>query len=1009
MSAIRRRNDVRGLTLRKTHLLAGLSVLAFASSAASANHLLNNNSITSSGVGNAATCTNDQVGSVGNKCTITITGNNDSAAVNQPGDFNQATITINGNSNTATIGQPGDYNTATITQTGDSLRANIEQGNFDGNGFVSERNIASSTQTAGATTSFSDINQNGDDNTASASQGGFESDSFLYQYGNGNSATVTETGQEAVSVLLQYGLDGNSASATVDAFNKADVTVGGTDNYSYVGQVGFNNTSSVNLSGVGRDKARLADSQSYNAEVAESVVFQVGNNNVAAFGQAGNSDIHQINQVGTSNTASATQSGNSNVGYIDQGLESAQNGSAIGTTSLNTARATQDANSSSSTITQQGVGNAADVGQTTGNNLRSVVTQRGPNPTDLVNANSANVRMSNGGSAALQGGFSNDSQIRQESAGNRAQVILADGNNQRNKSTIRQRGSGSTINNGNNTRGQFQSNDAYVSLSRGDQMTSDISQNGSANYAEVVMTSGVQGINVVNDPQPGQGLEANRNGGNNATVSQGNRGSVAVVTTQAARGVAFRGLGNNVTINQTGKANFNTRGVARANQAVSGNGDRISYTEFGSTAGNFSGANGQYVETYQQGRFDTATITQGVNADSGTVYADGQIARARAGLYQNASVDSATITQTGDNYGEVTQSFGQGSTVNLTQTDAGDIVNPGSPGGTIQVCDQFGNCTAQPDPNNPPVPASVTRQYNQALITQNGDGNSIEATQNTMNGYVSLFQRRATQALASATNRMVVEQGTGSSGAVSGAGGVYTGNPIGAAPPTGAATRNLTATMEQGGTNNAARVLQDGISLVAKVTQLGTGTLRSNGSDFTGFGANNAGNQVLVFQQGTNNRATATQGTGVRSSVTGEAGAVASGNTAQQNQVLTGNPNATQDEFYFAGGGRSAEIDILQAGTNNTATAEQRGAGQYARIDQGPGSNNTASILQDTGATNATAVIRQSGSSNTYYVVQTQPGQYISVNQTGNSNGATNITQRGGAGGYAGFTPPPGS
>jgi hypothetical protein len=100
------------------------------------------------------------------------------------------------------------------------------------------------------------------------------------------------------------------------------------------------------------------------------------------------------------------------------------------------------------------------------------------------------------------------------------------------------------------------------------------------------------------------------------------------------------------------------------------------------------------------------------------------------------------------------------------------------------------------------------------------------------------------------------------------------------------------------------------------------------------------------------------------------------------------------DPFFFAGGARSAEINILQSGSSNRATVEQRGRGQLARIEQGPGSGNAATILQEVNATNGTAIILQTGSNNTYDVVQTGAGQYVLVRQTGNNNTVTNVVQR---------------
>jgi hypothetical protein len=99
------------------------------------------------------------------------------------------------------------------------------------------------------------------------------------------------------------------------------------------------------------------------------------------------------------------------------------------------------------------------------------------------------------------------------------------------------------------------------------------------------------------------------------------------------------------------------------------------------------------------------------------------------------------------------------------------------------------------------------------------------------------------------------------------------------------------------------------------------------------------------------------------------------------------------DEFFFAGGARSAEIRIFQQNIGNSATVEQRGPGQLARLVQ-TGDSNTGSILQLEDAANATVILRQSGNRNSYSIEQTQAGEYISVSQTGNNNAVTNLVRR---------------
>jgi len=94
-----------------------------------------------------------------------------------------------------------------------------------------------------------------------------------------------------------------------------------------------------------------------------------------------------------------------------------------------------------------------------------------------------------------------------------------------------------------------------------------------------------------------------------------------------------------------------------------------------------------------------------------------------------------------------------------------------------------------------------------------------------------------------------------------------------------------------------------------------------------------------------------------------------------------------------AAGRNTAEIVIMQTGRDpetgltavNSATVEQRGDGQYARISQ-DGRGNEAGILQEAGATNSVAIIEQAGIANSFFITQAQAGQYLRVRQNGSGN-----------------------
>ncbi|MDP8914123.1 MAG: hypothetical protein M3N39_11175, partial [Pseudomonadota bacterium] len=240
-------------------------------------------------------------------------------------------------------------------------------------------------------------------------------------------------------------------------------------------------------------------------------------------------------------------------------------------------------------------------------------------------------------------------------------------------------------------------------------------------------------------------------------------------------------------------------------------------------------------------------------------------------------------------------------------------------------------------------------------VSQSGIGSRLDAAQSGINVEAIVWQK-----LGGLENAALVQQGTGGT-ATAGFSSTFFGST---ATDVAAAARNLTAKVTQAGGRNNAQLRQDGVGLAATVEQLGTGAV-----DFS--------NSVRVAQQGSGNTATARQSANVGAS---SSAAPASGQAG--------------DEFYFAGGARSAEITILQSNSGNAASAEQRGQGQVARIEQS-GQNNIASIAQSELATNATAVIRQSGNGNSYTVSQDQAGQYISVSQTGTGNSITNVVQRG--------------
>ncbi|HEX8532536.1 MAG TPA: hypothetical protein VF662_00045 [Allosphingosinicella sp.] len=794
----------------------------------------------------------------------------------------------------------------------------------------------------------------------------------IIQVGNNDSATVTQgnaipSSTRNTGIITQIG-DNDSASITQNGNDNFGQLLQGTstqrasNNSSTLSQQGFLNSATVSQNGDGNDSSVAQNGGQQNPNSTSGASLE-GSGNIVRIVQNTSQTSSQgrssstVNQTGNSNSVSVTQSGITQRSTVAQGGD-VQTGTIIfpcgpGTNCMVPVFTPTSANSNSVTIMQSGSFGS------------STVTQQAPGTggnTSVTN-NVANVRQDSENSTGTGfGGASNVSNVTQQSSGNTAVVVMTGGNNAggfgttdantRNVSQITQRNStqSSTV---------LSNNVARAFLGRGDQLSSTIAQDGRNNFAEVTLASGVAGSN--------SSVQGGRSTGNSSAVSQIGRGSVAVVVTQAGRGQTGQGIGNVSSISQTATANFAapTGGVTAFNSS--------------SETGFFPGSRGLYAVSYQQGQFGNLTINQSdTNAGgggSGTTYSNGAVARARAQVFQAGRLMSVTVNQTGDNFADVTQGrlgLDASGTINLDQTDAGDTSVAG------------GGFDPQGNPNS-----SFNRQSNTATIVQYGTSNTIFAQQNTRAGSATIFQN------GGSTNNVDMQQGTGSTQFFN----ADSPSTISASPSTGANTQNLTASITQGGSNNGMRVRQDGTSLVATVSQLGTGTgapIAANAGNAQGgtqANQSNVGNIIQVIQQGTNNQATARQTANVGQSAAGS--------------VASGTGNAAASPGAFTGGARSPEINILQGGTGQRAYAEQRGKGQVARIEQN-GTNNTAGILQDTGATNATARITQSGTGNSFFVVQTQPGEFINVNQTGSNN--TAVTQSGatGSGSFQGTAAPAG-
>jgi hypothetical protein len=850
--------------------------------------------------------------------------------------------------NTNTINSSGTGNTQACNNTGTA--GNICTITQSGNG-----NDATVNQSGG--TYFQTYNQNTGTYTQTF-QTSTRNTGIIRQFGNNNDAVINQNdGNDNFGRLIQ-----GSAGAQANN-NSSTLTQSGFLNTATVTQNGAYSVSNVSQSGGARDPASttggsLAGSGNSVVVTQNSTATDAGAN----FRGTGFSNYNRVVQNGRSNSTGVTQNGRDQVAIVVQGDPFA------GT----------DARRNSATITQSGSFGGAVIDQ------RASGTDGDTRVTDNIADIGQNSENSTGTGF---GSFSNVGYVIQRSSGNNGLIRMTGGTNAAGTGTSDANTRNFAVITQSNTAQSstvLSNNVARVFLGRGDQLTSNVTQNGRNNFAEVTLASGVAGANA--------NVQGGRSTGNSSTVNQTSTGaaagtsggSVAIVVAQAARGQTGQGIGNVSTINQNSTANFAapTGGVTTFNST--------SETAF------FPGSRGQYAVVYQQGQFANATVTQADNADSGRTFSSG-VARARAQVFQVGRLMSATVNQTGDNFADVTQGrlgVDERGTLTLNQTDAGDTTSAG--GGF--------------DPQGNPV-SNNNRQSNTATIVQYGGDSTagagtIFAQQNTLGGRITVFQQgtNGTTTATSRNNNVDVQQGTGSTGFFN----ADSPSTISAAPATGANTIGLTANITQGGRNNGLRVRQDGTNLTANVQQLGTGTgtpiAADAGSAAGGTQGNNAnsGNIIQVVQQGSGNSATAIQTSTATQSACGTDAAT----NCPASGTGTGAAAPGQPGTITQGTVRSAEIAILQSGginpstgaiVGNRAYAEQRGRGQNARIEQ-RGFGNTAGILQDTGANNATARITQTGNNNSYFVIQTAPGEFISVVQAGNSNTANTVDQSGAAG-----------
>ncbi len=548
----------------------------------------------------------------------------------------------------------------------------------------------------------------------------------------------------------------------------------------------------------------------------------------------------------------------------------------------------------------------------------------------------------------------NRSTVSQSDTSNSANVSNAAAGNDDNSSGVAQNGN----------------NNAVTVDQVGDTNSSAVTQEGSQHSARVVQGSSVSTASNGNSSSIIQRLssgnhaeifqfEGSAAAGNVSFIRQENPGDSASANANNRASVAMRGFGNQSRLEQNGQNNSARVTLLGGGTAAGAQTD----LETGRTQGNSSSIS-QSGEGPDIGRDLTAIVSVGsVAAGEGQGNRSDLIQTGvnhRAEVWQRGLFDSLTIRQmnVGDASGfvdpiktysdgvkgralaNVAQKGLRNSAVVAQYGDNSARVTQGLGTRSSVSVRQLDTGDLTPSANNP-----TGRAFNTAAIAQSGNGNAIDLAQEAVNASAAIWQMAR-----SSFNRVSVLQGPS------------TTYPTGAISPQGA--ENARAKVAQGGTRNETMVIQHQFGAQALVEQLGSGT-----ADLP--------NLAVIIQQGDNNQATARQTAAVGPS---HASGPASGQSG--------------DDFYFAGGARSAEIAIVQRSRGNSATVEQRGRGQVAGIGQA-GENNRATILQDGAATNATAVILQTGNGNSYSVTQSQPGHYLVVSQTGNNNAATSIVERG--------------
>lgn len=516
-----------------------------------------------------------------NTSAITQGGASQQAEVAQSGSLGNSTISQSGADNWVRVGQgsTGTNNTATVTQVGDDVPpAGVPQ--TDDPYSYKLSNIA-------------DIQQNG----------------------NNGTATVNQTGNNRASVSQAYAPgSGQVSSITQRSYSLAG---GSIENYAATGQRGDNVSSEITQDG---DLNRAVTSQMM-ATNSDSDISQDGDSNDASVSQTGFDAQSTIFQTGNENVALVGQSGSNLTSRVTQsGSEAA-------------ATVNQSGSNSDSTITQLSGGEVT-VNQSGSRGSVSTVTTEADSRL-APPANTVVVTQTDSGTGPS--GQANASTVIQDNVNLGSSVIVGQSHNiageEQNTSFVRQ---GRNASNG----------DVSVSQTGGDNVSSYTSTTATDNDANIVQTGANNNSDVQQDFQNGGALAnvtQNGTGGaeNNVFIDQISAGfatNPAQFALGASASATQNGSGNLSTISQTGfadtaiEANF-----ASSSQTGDLNTSLITQSGVDNIASLTQTGSSHVSTILQTGDANTANVTQSSNGNSSIVT-------------QGGTGNTATVSQGGSSF-----------------------------------------------------------------------------------------------------------------------------------------------------------------------------------------------------------------------------------------------------------------------------------------------------------------------------------------------------------------------